>query len=119
MVNKDLECYWRKTRDESRIRATIKAYLVAFTAVKHLCFSALIASAKNLPVALFRVTWNLLGKEGSEVYLQGFTEEFSAHLVDKITQVHSQLVQVLGEFGSLTNISNPTLSLLLLLPSDK
>lgn len=43
------------------------------------------------PTTLFKVTQALLGKEDSEVYLQDHVEEFSEHLLDKITQIHSQL----------------------------
>lgn len=83
---------WRMNKlDQTQVRGTIKAYLMVIRAVKHEYFSALIASAYNCPVTLFKVNCFLLGKEDTEVYLQGRSVAFANFLEDKVAWIHSQL----------------------------
>lgn len=78
---------WRSTR----VRTSIKTYLVIIRIVKWQYFSALIAFTNSCLVTLLRVIWGLLGKENSEVYLQCHAEEFAKQLWEKLAQFCFQL----------------------------
>lgn len=59
--------------------------------VKHQYFSALIVSLDSHPGVLFQVTHTLKGRGDSQNPLRGHVEKIVHCLLDKVTEIYSQL----------------------------